>query len=188
MKMFNDVFVKSARAFAAGATVCVIAVIASVATGLLSPANAAPHRHESDDFDRLGELYRKAQVADLYELQAAFHEAASHGGNVDQMLSLWADDGSLAVGATVYAGKDGLRNFFSNVSGAFKHDWVSLAPAFKTQFDIRGDTAEIYFECHYADPSVTPYVLKSDISATGTAKKVHGKWLLWNIAAGAAAL
>ena len=85
-------------------------------------------------------------------------------------LQLWADDGSLTVGAVVYNGQDGVRDFFANTSGAFKHYWVSLAPAFKTQFDIHGNTANIYFECHYADPSVTPYVLKSDVSATGGAE------------------
>ena len=54
-----------------------------------------------------------------------------------------------------------------------------MAPAFKTQFDIHGKTADLYFECHYVDPSVGPYVLRSDISATGTAKKVNGTWLFW---------
>ena len=37
------------------------------------------------------------QVAELYELQAAFHAAASHGGDIDAMMALWADDGSLTV-------------------------------------------------------------------------------------------
>jgi hypothetical protein len=63
-----------------------------------------------------------------------------------------------------------------------------LAPAFKTEFDIHGNTADIYFECHYADPSATPYVLKSDLSATGTVKKVNGTWLFGNIVAASAPL
>ena len=47
------------------------------------------------------------QVAQLYELQAAFHKAASGGGHLSDMLGLWTEDGSLTVLATghTYAGK-----------------------------------------------------------------------------------
>jgi hypothetical protein len=160
---------------AATATVAVVAVVGSHLLGRASAAGGPGGENNT-------------QVAELYELQAAFHGAASYGGDLEAMMQLWADDGSLTVGAVVYSGKDGIRDFFANTSGAFKHHWVSLAPAFKTQFDIHGNMADIYFECHYADPSVIPYVLKSDVSATGTAKKVNGRWVLWNIVAGSAAL
>ncbi|HYV30470.1 MAG TPA: nuclear transport factor 2 family protein [Candidatus Binatia bacterium] len=156
---------------AAIAIIAVVAVTASARPGRTRAAGGPDGRNNT-------------QVAELYELQAAFHAAASHGGDIDAMMALWADDGSLTVGDALYSGKDAVRDFFANHSGAFKHDWVSLAPAFKTQFDIRGNTADLYFECHYADPSVTPYVLRSDISATGTAKKVNGTWVFWNIVAG----
>jgi hypothetical protein len=160
------------------AVTVVIAVTALTASALLGSARAA------------GGLKAKnsAQLAELYELQAAFHAAASHGGDIDSMMQLWADDSSITVGRLLYSGKEGVRDFFANHSGAFKNDWVSLAPAFKTEFDIHGNTADLYFECHYADPSVTPYVLRSDISATGTAKKVKGLWVFWNIVAGTAPL
>src|SRR5215813_1848175 len=65
------------------------------------------------------------QIAELYELQAAFHEAASHGGNIDAMMELWADDSSLTAGGVRYSGKEAVRTFFATVSGAFKHDRVS---------------------------------------------------------------
>ena len=158
--------------------IAIIAVVAVAASAL--PGRARANARPEDP--------NNTQEAELYELQAAFHAAASYGGDIEAMMQLWADDSSLAVGDVVYNGKDGIRNFFANHSGAFKHSWVSLAPAFKTQFDIHGNTADIYFECHYADPSVTPYVLRSDVSATGTAKKVNGAWFLWNIIAGSAPL
>jgi len=173
----NALATKAGTYVAVMALIAVVAVTAS-ASGRLGRASAA--RGEEDR--------NNTQVAELYELQAAFHSAASYGGDLEAMMQLWADDGSLTVGAVVYSGQDGVRDFFANTSGAFKHYWVSLAPAFKTQFDIHGNTANIYFECHYADPSVTPYVLKSDVSATGTAKKVNGRWVLWNIVAGSAPL
>ena len=37
---------------------------------------------------------------------------------------------------------------------------------------------------HFADPAVTPYVLRADLYAAGTAKKVNGKWVFWNIVVG----
>ena len=160
---------------AACATVAAIALAAANFLGRASAAGGADDRNNT-------------QVAELYELQAAFHVAASHGGNIEAMMALWADDSSITVGGVLYNGKDAVRDFFANHSGAFKHNWVSLAPAFKTEFDIHGNTADIYFECHYADPSVKPYVLKSDISAIGTAKKVNGTWVFWNIVAGSAPL
>src|SRR5262245_38299362 len=53
------------------------------------------------------------QVAELYQLQADFHEAASGAGvsaatkaqHVAEMLALWTDDGTLVVGSTTYTGK-----------------------------------------------------------------------------------
>ena len=163
------------RYLVAIAIIAVVAATASARPGRVR-ANARP-----DDRNN-------TQVAELYELQADFHQAASHGGDIEAMMELWADDGSLTVGDVVYSGKEEIRDFFANHSGAFKHDWVSLAPAFKTQFDIRGNTADIYFECHYADPSVTPYVLRSDTSATGTVKKVNRTWVFWNIVGASAPL
>ena len=171
----------NAFAKTAGTYLAVIGVIAVVTLTTSTPLGSA--RAAGGFKDK-----HSAQLAELYELQAAFHAAASHGGDIDAMMALWADDGSLTVGAVVYSGQDGLRDFFANHSGAFKHDWVSLALAPQTLFDVHGNTAEIYFECHYADPSVTPYVLRSDISATGTAKKVNGTLVFWNIVAGSALL
>src|SRR5262245_59529171 len=180
MKKLNQSFNSSPLAKTIGTYLAAIATVAvAVAvSNLFGHASAAAGP----------EIQNNTQVAELYELQAAFHQAASHGGDIDAMMALWADDSSITVGGVLYSGKDGVRDFFANHSGAFKHDWVSLAPAPKTQFDIHGNTADIYFECHYADPSVTPYVLRSDISATGNVKKVNGTWLFWNIVAGAAPL
>ena len=180
MKNVNQLFSSSSLAKMAGtylAACATVAAIALAAPSFIGRASAAGVKTPNN-----------TQVAELYELQAAFHAAASHGGDIDAMMALWADDSSITVGGVLYSGKDSVRDFFANHSGAFKHDWVSLAPSFETQFDIHGNTAEIYFECHYADPSVTPYVIRSDVSATGTARKVHGAWVFWNIVAGSAPL
>jgi len=181
MKNVNRLFISSSLAKMAGiylAACATVAAIALAAPSLIGRASAAGGAKSPNS----------TQVAELYELQAAFHAAASHGGDIDAMMQLWADDSSITVGGVLYSGKDGVRDFFANHSGAFKHDWVSLAPSFETQFDIHGNSAGIYFECHYADPAVAPYVIRSDVSATGTAKRVNGAWVFWNIVAGSAPL
>ena len=145
------------------------------------------------------------QVAELYQLQAAFHQAASGAGvsveikaeHLSQMLSLFTDDAILVVGTTTYVGKGApgtatcdpgaltVCDFFANHAGSFVlgRNWVSLAPSFKTYFDIHGNTAEVYFECHYFD--VVTGLKKADASfgvpgmpETGQARKVGGVWLL----------
>ena len=120
----------NAIATTAATYLAVIAAIAVVAVTTSTPLGSA--RAAGGLKDKHG-----AQLAELYELQAAFHAAASHGGDIDAMMQLWADDSSITVVGVLYSGKDGVRDFFANHSGAFKHDWVSLAPAPKTLFDVQ---------------------------------------------------
>ena len=161
------------------------------------------------------------KTAQLYQLQAAFHRAATvhdpvNGDSaevIDQrirdMLSLWTDDGSLTVdvGGPLdgnYAGQGDpsdastcptpsadptnrgtLCTLFKYVSGSFQpaNKFVSLAPAYKTAFGIKGKTATVYFECHYfnvaADPTTGLPLWKaaSHLVFDGSAEKVHGTWL-----------
>jgi len=146
-----------------------------------------------------------AQIAELYQLQAAFHQAASGAGidaatkaqHLDAMLALWTDDGTLVVGSVTYSGKGvpgtascavgalTVCDLFANHAGSFVigRDWTSLSPSFKSTFEVHGDTADIYFECHYFD--VPTGAKTSDVSigvrgvpSTGQARKVNGQWLL----------
>ena len=141
-----------------------------------------------------------ADIAALYQLQAAFHAAASCAGHDDatkaqhlsEMLALWAEDGVLVVGTTTYQGRGlpscgsgTLCDFFANHAGSFMlgRDWVTLAPLFKTAFDVRGDTANVYFECHYFDLATGLGVSHLSIGlrdqpGSGQARKVNGTWLL----------
>src|SRR5262245_37028431 len=87
-------------------------------------------------------------VAQLYELQAAFHEAAGGAGadattkaqHLREMLDLWTDDAVLIVGTTVYAGLGHpntstcaagsltICDFFQNHAGSFVlgRNWAAL--------------------------------------------------------------
>ncbi len=144
-------------------------------------------------------------IAQLYELQAAFHGAAGGAGvdagtkakHLEEMLELFTDDAVLIVGSTVYVGRGDANtstcvagslticDFFQNHAGSFVlgRNWTALTSLSRTHFEVHGKRADVYFECHYFD--VATAAKTSDVSygllgqpATGQARKVRGKWLL----------
>jgi hypothetical protein len=135
-----------------------------------------------------------AQVAELYQLQAAFHRAATLQSPNDvpqrvvEMLALWTEDGSLTLGTSTFQGKGQpgtascapgsgtLCDFFTNVAPPFHNDWISLAPAFKTGITVHGKKATLYYECHYFAAGTWEPKVRFTVEAT--AKKQHGRWLL----------
>jgi hypothetical protein len=155
------------------------------------------------------------QTAELYQLQAAFHAAATvhdpvNGDSstaIDQrirdMLALWTIDGTIVAGGSTYIGtgdpadpttcpapsgnpanQGTLCTFFKYQVASFQsaNKYVSLSPAYKTAFTIRGNTASFYFECHYfnvaADSTGNPlWTAVKHVDFTGTATKVGGTWL-----------
>jgi len=73
----------NAIARTAGTYLAVIAAIAVVAVTTSTPLGSARAAGGLKD-------KHSAHLAELYELQAAFHAAASHGGDIDAMMQLWA--------------------------------------------------------------------------------------------------
>jgi len=143
-------------------------------------------------------------IAQLYELQAAFHDAAAGAGvdattkaqHLSEMLQLFTDDAVLIVGSTVYIGRGDVNttcapgsltlcDFFQNHAGSFVlgRNWAALTSLARTHFEVHDKQADIYFECHYFD--VATAAKMSDVSfgvlgqpGTGQARKVQGKWML----------
>jgi hypothetical protein len=144
-------------------------------------------------------------IAQLYELQAAFHEAAGGAGvdaatkakHLQDMLDTFTPGGILVVGSVVYVGRGEpnsstcaqgsltLCDFFQNHAGSFVlgRNWAALTSLARTHFEVHGKFADVYFECHYID--VATGMKMSDVSygllgqpSTGQAQKVRGKWLL----------
>jgi hypothetical protein len=143
-------------------------------------------------------------IAQLYELQAAFHDAAGGAGvdattkakHLSEMLELFTDDAVLIIGSTVYIGRGDVNStcapgslticdFFQNHAGSFVlgRNWAALTSLARTHFEVHGNRADVYFECHYFD--VATAAKMSDVSfgllgqpGTGQARKVRGKWLL----------
>ena len=143
-------------------------------------------------------------IAQLYELQAAFHDAAGGAGvdattkaeHLSEMLELFTEDAVLIVGSTVYIGRGDVNtacaagsltlcDFFQHHAGSFVlgRNWAALTSLARTHFVVHGNQADVYFECHYFD--VATAAKMSDVSfgllgqpGTGQARKVQGKWLL----------
>lgn len=144
-------------------------------------------------------------IAQLYELQAGFHEAAGGAGvdaatkakHLQQMLEVWTADGVLVVGSTVYVGRGEpnsstcapgsltLCDFFQNHAGSFVlgRNWAALTSIARTHFEVHGNWADVYFECHYVDVVTGVKMSSASIGllgqpSTGQARRVGGKWLL----------
>jgi hypothetical protein len=85
----------------------------------------------------------QAQLA-LQRLQADFHGQGAVA-DYDLLHSLWAEDAVAYVAGMEIHGPDAISDFFSS-SPLWGHV-ASLAPTYKTFWDIQGNTASIQFEC-----------------------------------------
>jgi len=125
------------------------------------------------------------QVAEIYQLQAAFHRAKTNQ-DLDLMMSLWAPDGTLTVQGdpnSPYTGTAALRAFWQS-SGSFTHRRFSLVPSFKTQIDVRGNQAWL-FECHdIGDYDLASRFIASDTFLAGTVCNLAGNWVFYDMTAG----
>ena len=155
----------NARVGAYLAATVTVGMLALCAGGLLNPARA----DSPPDLDN-------TQVAQLDQLAANFHGALSYGGNITAMMSLWADDCSITLNGTSHVGKAAVQAFFQT-GGYFLNNWVSLAPEYKTQITVNGNTATITTQCVAIDLNASPMVVKSVISVNATCQKINGQWL-----------
>ena len=168
---------------AATAAVGLLALVANTVPGT-ARADSPQHQKELAE---LSDIYQKVQLAELHQLEEAFHHAGSYGGDLDAMMVLWAQDSTLTSGGTTYSGKDAIRGFFA-AAGPFTHNWVGLTKAFVFTVDIHGDSAELSFQCDYVDGSVTPAAVRANSILSGTVKKVRGQWLFLHMTATPTAL
>jgi hypothetical protein len=76
-----------------------------------------------------------------------------------------------------------LCTYFKFVAGSFQtgSKLIVLTPSYKTSFDISGDTATGYWECHYYDVSTTPWTAKVKIQTDSSFERVKGHWLFSSI-------
>jgi len=75
--------------------------------------------------------------------------------------------------------------FYKYLSASFqaRNKFVALTPSYKEFFDLHGDTATVYFECHYFNVAIDPatgkplWTAASHAAFAGSARKVNGSWL-----------
>ena len=128
------------------------------------------------------------QVAEIYQLQAAFHLAKSNQ-DIDLLMSLWDPNGSLTIPGdpnSPYVGFERLKAFLLS-TGSFTHHRFSLVPSFKIQIDVHGDEAFFYEECHdVQDFSLPTRFIAADTYLAGTVRKIEGRWVFSNMFGGSA--
>lgn len=121
------------------------------------------------------EIKHPAAIAELDQLLADFHGALSYGGNIEAMMTLWADDSTLTLNGTAHVGKPAIQAFFQG-SGYFLNNWVSLAPEYKTQVVVDGDKASASTQCVATDISASPPVVRGVVQVNATMERRHGQW------------
>jgi ketosteroid isomerase-like protein len=116
-------------------------------------------------------------IVAIDQIETKWHEASSKK-DVDEMMSLWADDATFQAGTTTISGKAALRTFFATKVAAFQPEnhWISDTPAYKIRTTVNGDKGTLYFECHYID--VKTGKVASLVSADNEVAKIDGKWLI----------
>lgn len=161
-----------------------LALLALGAASLQAPAYA-----EDEDLEGLRSLFHKAQVAEVLDLASHFHGALSYNGDpatksahLTVMSNLWVEGSSLTFSNTLtgaissYSGKDAVMSFIAN-GGYFKNNWVSLAPEYKTEVTVHGDTAHLSTQCVGIDLTASPMVVKSVIQVEADVVRQGDKWL-----------
>jgi hypothetical protein len=152
-------------------TLCAAATLAVFALGstlLLTPLRADSGASVEAE---------NTQIAAVDQLLADFHGALSYGGNINAMMNLWVDDPSITLNGVAHVGKTEVQNFFLT-SGYFLHNWVSLAPEYKTTVNLHGNTGEVSTQCVAVDLSTTPPVVRSVIQVNAIVVKHGDHWML----------
>jgi ketosteroid isomerase-like protein len=136
---------------------------------------------------QLASLQRTSDESAIAQIEATWHKAASEK-NVDLIVSLFTENGSLTVGPTTYTGKAQLREFFATKAGPFKaqNHWISETPAYKIRVTVNGDNGTLYFECHYVD--IDTHMVASVVAANDIVHRVNGRWLIAKSLTGTAVL
>lgn len=154
--------------------------LGGLATLVIPSAQADEHNRESERLE--------AQEGKIRELQAAFHRAKTTQ-DIDLMMSLWAEDASLAIPgnpSSPFVGVDQIRTFLLT-TGSFTNHRFSLVPSFKIQIDVHGEEAFFYEECHdVADFDLPSRSIASSTILAGTLRRVDGEWRFWIMNGGSA--
>jgi len=166
MKQLNRLFRSVVGAFLAGVVVLTVVAVSSLTPHTRAQVVPMPLSPDPAGLE-----------AGVLNLLSAYHGALANGGDIDAMASLWADNSSLTLNnGTPYVGKAAVVGFFAN-GPYFSHNWVSLAPEWKTTITFQGTTALATTECIATDVSTAPNAVRGIIQVNATCVFKGGKWL-----------
>jgi uncharacterized protein (TIGR02246 family) len=127
-------------------------------------------------------LTRAADADAIHSVESDFHQSAS-AKDIEEMMSLYADDAVLTLGGKTYTGKDQIRKFWLETAAPFRPEnhWISETPAYKIRITNNGERGTLYFECHYVD--LDSHVIKAAVSLDVKVSKLKDRWMFTNLVA-----
>jgi ketosteroid isomerase-like protein len=135
-----------------------------------------------------GQSRRFADMWQIDQIEKNFHHATTTK-DIDSMMSLWAPNATMTIGAGETAsGLDEIRQFWLESAAVFQAEtnWISDHPAYKLEITLNGDRGTLHFECHYIDPKTGEVV--SVTAADMDVARIDGKWLITSMIGGTTVL
>jgi ketosteroid isomerase-like protein len=131
---------------------------------------------------------RLADMWQIDQIEKRFHQATTKK-DIDQMMSLYAPNATMTVGAGETAsGLEEIRQFWLTRAATFEptNNWISDHPAYKLEITVNGDRGTLHFECHYVDAETSEVV--SVTAADLDVARIDGEWLITNMIGGSTVL
>lgn len=118
-----------------------------------------------------------AQLGAIKSVLSAFH-GALNASDYAAIKAIWTEDATLSAFGQTATGPTEIADFFAT-SGPFVNGWAALAPSYKTEVEITGNTATYAFECVYVPDTgnLAGQAVVAHLNASGTLRKVGDRWL-----------
>lgn len=118
-----------------------------------------------------------AQLGAIKSVLSEFH-GALNASDYEAIKAIWTEDATLSAFGQTATGPTGIADFFAT-SGPFVNGWAALAPTYKTEVEVHGNTATYAFECVYVPDAgnLAGQAVVAHLNASGTLRKVGDRWL-----------
>lgn len=118
-----------------------------------------------------------AQLGAIKAVLSEFH-GALNASDYQAIKAIWTENATLSAFGQTATGPTEIADFFAT-SGPFVNGWAALAPTYKTEVEIKGNTATYAFECVYVPDTgnLAGQAVVAHLNASGTLRKVGDRWL-----------
>lgn len=151
-------------------------ILAMVAGGMVVAACGSDPPSATLTGAQISTLQKQADMYQIDQIEVTWHKAASMK-DLNLMMTIWADNATLQIGALTYSGKNQIRNFWATAA-PFKPEnvWVDETPAYKARITVSGDAGTLYFECHFVD--VTTRKLVAIAGTQLEVARISERWVI----------